>query len=62
MASRAVLAAHSKLLASTMTGEPDQEEVILAEASVDHLRPLLSIPHGLHKDQVAFVPHVNQLI
>ena len=48
MASRAVLAAHSNLMASALTGEPDQEEVLLPEASIDHLRPLLSVLHGLH--------------
>ena len=48
MASRAVLAAHSSLMASALTGEPDQEEVLLPEASIDHLRPLLSVLHGLY--------------
>ena len=48
MASRAVLAAHSSFMASALTGESDQEEVLLPEASIDHLRPLLSVMHGLH--------------
>ena len=48
MASRAVLAAHSNLMALALTGEPDQEEVLLPDASINHLRPLLSILHGLH--------------
>ena len=55
LASRAVLAAHSSLLASAMTGEAnntEEEEVFLPEASVDHLSPLLSVLHGLQINQV----------
>ena len=55
MASRAVLAAHSSLLASAMTGEAtndNEEEVLLPEASLDQLSPLLSVLHGLQIDQV----------
>ena len=55
LASRAVLAAHSSLLASAMTGEAnntEEEEVFLPEASVDHLSPLLSVLHGSQINQV----------
>ena len=53
MASRAVLAAHSKLLASAMTGEDNiEEELLLPETSVDHLSSLLSVLHGLQIKQV----------
>ena len=54
MASRAVLAAHSSMLASTMTGEAsnNEQEVLLPEASLDQLSPLLSVLHGLQIDQV----------
>ena len=54
MASRAVLAAHSSLLASAMTGEAsnNEQEVLLPEASLDQLSPLLSVLHGLQIDQV----------
>ena len=55
LASRAVLAAHSSLLASAMTGEAnnnEEEEVLLPEASVGHLSPLLSVLHGSQIDQV----------
>ena len=54
LASRAVLAAHSSLLASAMTGEANnnEEEIFLPEASVEHLSPLLSVLHGLQIDQV----------
>ena len=55
LASRAVLAAHSSLLASAMTREAynnEEEEVLLPEASVGHLTPLLSVLHGSQIDQV----------
>ena len=54
MASRAVLAAHSSMPASTMTGEAsnNEQEVLLPEASLDQLSPLLSVLHGLQIDQV----------
>ena len=54
LASRAVLAAHSSLLASAMTGEANnnEEEIFLPEASVEHLSPLLSVLHGSQINQV----------
>ena len=64
MASRAVLAAHSNLMASALTGELEQEEVLLPDASIVHLRPLLSVLHGLYIiDQVKrHLMQVNQVI
>ena len=56
-ASRAVLAAHSNLLASVMRGEANiEEELLLPEASVEHISPLLSVLHGLQIDKV----NINQ--
>ena len=56
LASRAVLAAHSSLLASAMTREANntevEEEIFLPEASVEHLSPLLSVLHGSQINQV----------
>ena len=35
-----------------MTGETDEEEILLPEVSVEHLRPLLAVMHGSRINKV----------